>query len=246
MPIPPREDYHTRTEGIKGRKVRVALYDESTGKFFGNSVYINASWREADEDKWKFNKVSEIGTNPIMFRTSDQDLLDNDKINIVFELVIEMKFADGQTDFTCGWCSVSLKKLLEKPKTLNLEIKGGAPDVEDQIQKQDFKQNMGIFKKIRRGRISSQLSINCNYYDKMPNYTKWDLDLQPQTCFFNSRLLLMLTGYRLYLANKLLEDHSMNFHKPDGDHIFVTLPKILNNPDVLENFIDTWGNVIEK
>ena len=69
----------------------MALYDKKTEAFFGNSVYVNAEWNEKEEDKWKFNVSSKADTNGIVFTSSDQSLINQDQVKIVFELIMEVK-----------------------------------------------------------------------------------------------------------------------------------------------------------
>jgi hypothetical protein len=136
VPFPPKEQFDRKQ--IFSRKVRVALYDTKSEAFFGNSTYVIADWAQSEEDKWKFQSgSSKATTNPIMFISSDAEIVNQDFTNIVFELIMEVKSSDGViNEFATGWCSVPLKDLRDprsRSKVLKLEIKGGSADCEENI-----------------------------------------------------------------------------------------------------------------
>jgi len=41
----------------------LTLFNNRTGKFYSNSVYIKAEWNESNEDRWEFKSE----TNPVVF-----------------------------------------------------------------------------------------------------------------------------------------------------------------------------------
>lgn len=101
----------------------MALYDKTNEAFFGNSVYVNVEWNEKEEDKWKFSTSSKAGTNPIMFSTSDPDIVEKDNTNLVFEMVMDVKTAEGIMEFAAGWCMIPVTDLQKnKPRTLKLDM----------------------------------------------------------------------------------------------------------------------------
>lgn len=87
-----------------------------------------------------------------MFITSENEIYDENVTNIVFELVMEVKSADGTiNEFATGWCSVpvwDLKDPKTRPKILKLDIKGGSADCEEDISHQNYKKNLSLWKKI--------------------------------------------------------------------------------------------------
>ena len=67
--IPHPEEDKIPIEEIKKRVVRATIYDFDKKEFIGNSSYVVASFNLKYKDQWKFNKWSETGTNPLMFRS---------------------------------------------------------------------------------------------------------------------------------------------------------------------------------
>jgi hypothetical protein len=53
-------------------------------------------------------------------------------------------------------------------------------------------------------------------------------------------LTLLLVGYRLYLGKVLFDAKGDIRAKPVGDPVITTLPYILDNPDVLESFLEFY------
>ena len=58
-----------------------------------------------------------------------------------------------------------LKDVKNWQRSYKLEIKGGSADCEEDISHQNYKKNLSVWKKIKRGKISSLLSLNLKYYE---------------------------------------------------------------------------------
>ena len=86
--IPYPEEDKVDLEVIKKRVVRVSIYDFDRKQFIGNSAHIVASVNPKHLDQWKFNKWSETGTNPLIFRSSNQVRFSKRKVYLIFEFVI--------------------------------------------------------------------------------------------------------------------------------------------------------------
>ena len=102
-------------ERLNKRVVRVTIYDFNKKEFIGNSTHVVASFNSKYKDIWKFNKPSDTGTNPIIFRSSDPRLYQDRDICIIFEFVIYCK-QDSETvkELNCGWCRLPVKEALKK------------------------------------------------------------------------------------------------------------------------------------
>ena len=85
----PEED-KISIEEVTKHVVRATIYDFDSRKFIGNSTFIIASYNPRYKDQWKFNKWSETGTNPLIFRTEMLECQDKN-ICIIFEFVIYCK-----------------------------------------------------------------------------------------------------------------------------------------------------------
>ena len=74
-------------ESITKHVLRVTIYDFDSKKFVANSTFVLAKFNPKYKDQWRFNKSSETGTNPLIFRTDELYFIDR-QVFIIFEFVI--------------------------------------------------------------------------------------------------------------------------------------------------------------
>ena len=74
-------------ESITKHVLRVTIYDFDSKKFVANSTFVLAKFNPKHKDQWRFNKSSETGTNPLIFRTDELYFIDR-QVFIIFEFVI--------------------------------------------------------------------------------------------------------------------------------------------------------------
>mmetsp|Transcript_8255 Transcript_8255/g.7315 ORF Transcript_8255/g.7315 Transcript_8255/m.7315 type:complete len:178 (+) Transcript_8255:1211-1744(+) len=72
--------------------------------------------------------------------------------------------------------------------------------------------------------------------------------MMPDLCLFNKRLSSFLVGFRNYLGKERFSDtHSgESVSIPNSNFMIITFPKILDNPDILETFLEFWNDVVMK
>ena len=91
-------------EDIVKRQVRIAI-QKNKGKhseIVGNAIQIPAFFNQKDaEDIWKFDKGEEKGLSTILFRTTQNDGLD-DGGKLIFELVVSVKKDNKIIEMSCG------------------------------------------------------------------------------------------------------------------------------------------------
>jgi hypothetical protein len=71
----------------------------------------------------------------------------------------------------------------------------------------------------------------------------------PSVCFLPERLLYFVSGFRNYLAEKLLTKTVggiTSFKKPDGDPLVTTFKRVFDSPDILEVFVPIWSEDVLK
>ena len=56
-----------------------------------NTTHVCANWVKTAEDIWTFNSWSNVGTNPVIFKTADPDL-NEEQVWIVFEFVLFIRY----------------------------------------------------------------------------------------------------------------------------------------------------------
>jgi hypothetical protein len=237
---------HKGKSGKEGRKHQPKLVH--------NTLQIPARWRKGAEDVWEFDgeKVQSL-LRSFVFRTTHKDDLDkgNNHERLLFELVVYVKQGRKQgppTEMSCGWCELHLSDLV-KGGTQKLALQGGSPLNEEEICSQDVRTGRSGVKSLQKfaqmvtgGSVESRLEVKIEPYAKLKPDEKFHMDMLPSTCLLPKALLYFASGFMNYKAQVLLKEASSGaFRKPPGDAVLASFPKILDCPDILEDFTVAWA-----
>ncbi len=233
------------------REVRVSLYNNRLNRYIANSAVVGSIYDPNNPDKWKFNPWKAVGPNPLIFTSKDKDVVDSDNVDLIFEFVIVCK-GDNKTtkDISCGYAPMPLKdfKNDSRPTFKYLNINGGSPDQPLPVDPFDFQEGLGYFKKMRRGTIKSRIKVDLRYFKAFSKEGKHYISMLPSTCVINKKLMHFLAGYRCYQAKTLCKEttDSSGFVVASGDHILMTFPFVIDNPDIREKIVVEWHNNVSK
>jgi Ca2+-binding EF-hand superfamily protein len=237
--VPQPEEEKLSIEDIAKRVVRVSIFDFKKQKFIANSSFVIASCNPRYKDIWKFNKWSETGTNPLIFRTEEYECKDN--AFIIFEFVIYCKQdKDIIKELNCGWCRLAVKDFEKKTGKHILEIEGGSPELTSEVSYLDKNK-----KKIKG---KGQLTVSFRGVKDFSDESKFHFKMLPTTCVFQKRLITLLVGFRNYLGKERFGDIKSGeaLTLPTSNFMIITFPKILDNPDACEHLITFWNDVVVK
>ena len=238
--VPYPEESKVELSDIIKRVVRVSVFDFDKNRFLANSTYVVAKYNDKYKDQWKFNRIKDTGTNPILFRTDELQLKDKN-VHIVFEFVIYCKQGtDDVKEINSGWASIKISELTKKTGKAVLDILGGSPQLQNEVSFLDKN------KKMVKGK--SKLTI---YYRGLKDFSdKSQLHFQmlPSTCLLQKRYISFIVGFRNYLGREKFSElnHGEALTIPSSNFMLVTFPRILDNPDFCENVLEFWNDKIIK
>lgn len=239
--IPLPKDAASR-ENIVKRCVRVGLFDKVKQDFIYNSSAVVATWSAKQEDIWTFKDVNSL--NPLLFRSTQEDDLNKEDIVFVFELVVFYKYGLKTKDMCCGWAEAPLTLCEKANAKVKLPIHGGSPQSRVNINKEDIHSKRSGVKglmKVFNNNITSSLTVTFKPITTIEADVRTHLDMMPSTCLLHKSMVFLLSGYRNYIAKKLLAQSQVGIlKKPTGDVVISCVPKILDCPDVLETVIHVW------
>lgn len=145
---------------------------------------------------------------------------------------------------SCGWCECPVADFRVKDSNKTLVINGGSPEAIVDIKSGDIRDRGGLSKitqKLTGGSNKSFLKIEIMPYDRLSREQKSHMFMMPSTCFVHDSLLHFVSGFMNYKAEILLnEQMSGHFRKPQGDVVLANFPKILDSPDIVEEFVKIW------
>ena len=176
-------------DGLKiiQREVRISIYNGRRNEYIANSAVVAAIYENSNPDTWKFNAWKSVGPNPLIFTSKDKDVVEADEVELIFEFVIICKGQTASKVISCGFASLSMKEFKNKQRKKHhfLDIKGGSPDQPIQADPFNFQENMGMWKKMRRGNIKSRIKIDLRYFETMSDEGKFFISMLPSTCVIN-------------------------------------------------------------
>jgi hypothetical protein len=135
--------------------------------------------------------------------------------------------------------------------THKLPIKGGSPSAEMIIKDSDVHKNRTGIKyslmNLVTSKIESQLVLEVRPYSRFTDENKFHTDMLPSLCFLPKKLLYFVSGFRNYLADKLLTHKGsgpalVTFKKPEGDPLVPTFAKAMDSPDICELLVTVWSD----
>jgi hypothetical protein len=103
---------------------------------------------------------------------------------------------------SCGWCQIKPSEF-EKQQTMKLIIHGGSPFQSLEIASGDIHQQRsgirGTFSKLG-GSSGSTLEVSIRPHKVMKEESQYHMEMLPQLCILNKRLLYFITGFRNYVG----------------------------------------------
>jgi hypothetical protein len=169
-----------------------------------NTAHVVAKWAANAEDCWSFPEKESL--NPVLFRSTELDSLNKEQVHLVFELVVYIHQQGKTTEMSCGWASIELEKCERDLNKVKLEIKGGSPMTETQIQGTDVhtkRQGVKGFIKLFNQNIKSSLTISLKSHTNLEADAKVHFEMMPSTCLVHKKLLHFVSGFRNYASEKL-------------------------------------------
>jgi len=235
------------------RAVRVGIFDKKAHTFIANSAQIPihpvTGWVSKKPDEWYFNSRKEIGLNPILFRSTVESELKEEEISIIFEFVIYLRtFKNNRktiSETSCGWAEFELKDARRDHKGMKLEVHGGSPLAAIAIKEQERKEvaKRGGVKGFFgiSGSNKSYLSISVKQERMLEEDIKLHLTMLPAVCIVHKHLIHFISGFRNYAGKILLKESTLGqFRKPGGNIAISSFPAIIDNPDIIEQFVTCW------
>lgn len=252
--ICPDKDHHFDRDNIVKRAVRIGIFDTKNKEFIGNMAQIPIlggvnGWNPKEADKWNFNKKSDAGLNPVLFRHSVEldDFSGEEDLNLIFEFVVYLKKAKTLTvsETSCGWAELELAKAKKDLSGLELEVHGGSSLADIKISKADLDaagKRSGLSGFIgMKGASKSYLKVSTRKESSLELHEQQHLKLMPSLCLVHKRLLHFVSGFRSYAGKILLKDAGLGqVRQPAGNVAISTFPHIIDNPDILEIFVTCW------
>lgn len=229
---------------ILKRFVRVTHWNSLTQKFLGNSIHLEAQWRENLEDRWVFELPSDKECNIIAVKVGpDQDIM---KIFLVFEFVIVFSKENNPIEMSCGFSKVMYNELVSKTAH-KIPISGGTPDNEQAINPNDIRtfrtgwrhalKMTGLSKVGSFLQFSIKLSVKCTPIEI------GSLEAMPEVSVMNKKGLTIVRLYREYLAQLISKGSGKTFALPNVADSFLTqFPKVLDCPDTWNQLLNYWNS----
>lgn len=91
------------------------------------------------------------------------------------------------------------------------------------------------------GSEKSYLVVKTKQQRSLEDDTKLHMNMLPSTCLCHKRLLHFVSGFRNYAAKVLLKESTLGEFKQPGGNIAVScFPYIIDNPDIIEQFVVLW------
>lgn len=170
--VPFPEEDKISTDSILKRVVRVTLFDFDSNKFITGSSFVLAKWNSKTKDQWKFNKESETGTNPLIFRTDDFQCKERN-IHLIFEFVVYCKMnQDTCKELNCGWAQLKISDLDKKSGKFNLDINGGSPEMRTEVS---------FLEKNKKKKTNSKFSLSFRGLKDFSEKTQLHFKMLPST-----------------------------------------------------------------
>lgn len=110
---------------------------------------------------------------------------------------------------TAGWAEAPISYCEKDQSKVKLEIKGGSPDNQLTISKDDLQtRRTGVkaFMKLLNSNITSTLIVSFKPERLLEPETKVHMEMLPSTCLIQKKMLNLVSGYRNYAADILLPE----------------------------------------
>ena len=87
--VPISDPIQFNRENMVNRTVKIGFYSNSESSFVYGTTLVMANWTDAEEDVWTFNDVGVVGTNPIVYKWTTKENIE--QIDVIFEFAITVK-----------------------------------------------------------------------------------------------------------------------------------------------------------
>lgn len=169
VPIPSDSNV-SRNNDIRGRELRLCLFEKRSNKFVGGSITIPMAWKQEYEDRWY--PPTKADDNVIIVKIRDFAEKKDSQLCLCFEFVIHFVKNNQCIELSCGYSTLDLMTINSTSSLkLSLDISGGAPNKLINIRPDDVKANRKgfaakVMKKISKA-VTSKLALEVNGEKKM-------------------------------------------------------------------------------
>lgn len=116
---------------------------------------------------------------------------------------------------------------------------GGSPELQSEVS---------LLAKNKKNKGEGKLILNFRGLADFSEKTQLHFKMLPSTCIFQKRLISFIVGFRNYLGKEKFSDINTGeaVTLPNSNCVLITFPKILDNPDLCEHFLEYWNEQIVK
>lgn len=230
---------------ILKRFVRVTHWSSLTQKYVGNSIFIEATWREQLEDRWTFEVPTDKDFNIFTSRISNE--MDVSKIFLIFEFIIVFCKENLPIEMSCGFAKIDYRELMMRTSH-KVIIHGGTPDNEQNINPDDIRTFRSGWRHALKMtgllKITSQVEFNIKFPIKCTILEQGAIEALPEVSVMNKQGLGIVRLYREYLAELFSRNAGKNFTLPNIADSFLThFPKVLDCPDTWMQIVAYWNSM---
>ena len=234
-----------KRENIVNRVIKVGFYNNKHQTVVYGTAFLQAEWDESNEDIWKFNTTSQVGTNPLVYRWSDKESAND--IEILFEFVSSFKKGTKIVEVSNGWGKIPLTKINVAGK-YSIQLFAGTVRNPLPIDATDVHtERKGFFaglKKTFGNPIKTQLKIVTRAFSGLLDMKKEYIKLLPNFFIINKKLMPFLANYRRHLGELVISEQLQHFKKIDQDLIVSQFNKVIDNPDIVISLISYWDIIL--
>ncbi|OMJ92805.1 hypothetical protein SteCoe_4345 [Stentor coeruleus] len=230
---------------ILKRFARITHWSSLTQKFIGNSIFIEANWREQLEDRWTFEIPTDKDFNVFVSRIGNE--MDVSKIFLIFEFIIVFCKDNLPIEMSCGFAKIDYRELMMRTSH-KISIHGGTPDNEQNINPDDIRTFRSGWRHALKMtgllKITSQVEFNIKLPIKCTILEQGAIESLPEISVMNKQGLGIVRLYREYLAELFSRNAGKNFTLPNIADSFLThFPKVLDCPDTWMQIVAYWNSM---
>ena len=112
-----------------------------------------------------------------------------------------------------------------------LNIMGGSRELQSEVS---------LLTKNKKNKGDGKLTLNFRGLKNFSDKTQLHFNMLSNTCIFQKRLISLIVGFVNYLGKEKFSNLNTGeaVTLPNSNCILIKFPKILDNPDICEHFLD--------
>ena len=241
IPIPdPTQVNH---QSIIKRLVKVCLYDERRSCFVGSSCFLQATWRQQEQDIWNFEQNED--KDIVVFRTGPE-ATEVQNLSLIFEFTIFI-VRQQPIEMSCGFARLPLSTF-DRSTNLDLPVIGGSPSNPTEINMSDVRVKRSGLKSLllKTGSmiIRPTVSLALRSYRRLTAVEGSEVDALPSLCVVRKKGAPLVKLYKEEVARATGEAGREAFTVPTAVSAFMAyFPAVMNCPDTWIPLLNHWSNV---